>query len=253
MWRKATLAFVTLAIAAALVGVGSADATGCPAAKTCRAYVLDPFRWPMAQGQSLLIPYYVSTAVSPPAGVPVSQLPAVTAAATAIWERADPKVHFKYEGVTTALPGVQDGVNVIGYGPPSEPGVELANASIFYTSAGRVTEADISIDPTHVWTWDPCPQRNGGCAGHTRSYFDYPGINSPGPYGPELQGVLEHELGHWLSLDHPDALGGSQMTMYSAEPIENMSWQTLGLGDILGVRAAYPCGKCGGAPVVYTP
>jgi hypothetical protein len=241
---SAALVATSLCLAAtpAIAGGGS-----CPAVKTCGAYVLDDYRWPVGAGRPLVITYYVSTSVSNP-GVPSSELPRIVQRAAAVWERANPRVHFRYAGLTSALPGLPyDGHNVIGYGVPANP-AEAANAVINFTQAGRILEEDLVINPDTYWTWDSCPQRDGGCAGHSANL-----VPATETWGPELQGVLTHELGHWLSLDHSDPGGGSDETMFSAVPSDNLKMQTLGLGDIRGVRAAYPCGRCGGAPRVYAP
>lgn len=249
MIRRALLATNLLAALALAVPAG-ASAPSCPAPKTCPAFVLATMRWPVKPGQSLVIPYYVSTRLDS-VNYPASGLPAVAAAATKVWERANPRVHFRYLGTTDALPGnIADGKNVIGFGvPEGAPGLEAADASLFFTQDDVLFEADVTIDPKSPWVWQSCPQRDGGCSGHSREFL-------PNTWGPELQGVLEHELGHWLSLDHSDAqttLDGSLMTMFSTTHPDNLAQQTLGLGDILGVRAAYPCGRCGGPPTVYAP
>ena len=241
----------TIALDGCLLPVTSQASTGaCPAVKTCGAYVVDDYRWPVKIGQPLVIPYYVSTAISNPS-VPAAQLPDIVQRATAVWERANPRIHFRYLGLTGAMPGLPyDGRNVIGYGLPVAP-VEGAHALINFTQEGKVLETDLVINPETYWTWDPCPQRDGGCAGHSANWVQQPMKGET--WGPELQGVLTHELGHWLSLDHPDSKGGSNETMFSTAPADNLRMQTLGLGDILGARSAYPCGRCGGTPHVYAP
>jgi hypothetical protein len=243
---------MAIAIVVSVLPLASqASGSPCPAVKTCGAYVLDDYRWPTSPRQPLVIPYFVSTAISNPS-VPASQLPQIVRRAAAVWEQANPRIHFRFMGTTSALPGLPyDGHNVIGYGAPAVAGAEAAHATINYTQSGRILEADLVINPGTYWTWDPCPQRDGGCAGHSMDLV--PGPVATNTWGPEIQGVLTHELGHWLSLDHPDAAGGSDETMYSAVPPDNLKMQTLGLGDIRGVRAAYPCGACGGTPKVYAP
>jgi hypothetical protein len=250
--RARAVVALTVGIVVSLFPMASqASSSSCPAVKTCGAYVLDDYRWPAHAGQPLVIPYYVSTAISNPS-VPSTELPEIVRRAAAVWEHANPRVHFRYVGLTSALPGLPyDGHNVIGYGVPAAPGAEAANAVINYTQSGRVLEEDLVIDPTTYWTWDSCPQRDGGCAGHSADLVPAPVATNT--WGPELQGVLTHELGHWLSLDHSDPAGGSNETMFSAVPPDNLKMQTLGLGDILGARAAYPCGSCGGTPRVYAP
>lgn len=260
--RRVTVALVAATVAAGFAGVGWAGPPGlpmhsqadssCPAVKTCRAYVLEGYSWPHRLGKPVVIPYYVSTKLSNP-WVPATELPKVVAAATAVWMKADPLVRFRYMGTTDALPGAPfDGKNVIGYGAPEgAPGAELADTATDFTSQGTIIETDISIDPTRPWSWTQCAQRDAGCAGHSTDLVKEP--LSGDTWGPEIQGVLEHELGHALGLDHSDAKGGTEETMFSQQPAQNLAMQTLGLGDILGVRAIYPCGKCGGAPEVFAP
>lgn len=251
MRRARAVLALTVAVLACLAPVaGHAGTSSCPAVKTCEAYVLDDYRWPVGADQPLVVPYYVSTTISN-AGVPAAELPQIVQRAAAVWQRANPRVHFRYLGLTSALPGLPyDGRNVIGYGVPAAPN-ELGNAVINFTQSGRILEADLVINPASYWTWDSCPQRDGGCMGHSTEWVRQP-VNT-GTWGPEMQGVVTHELGHWLSLDHPDAKGGTNETMFSTAPADNLQWQTLGLGDILGVRSAYPCGRCGGVPRVYAP
>jgi len=228
---------------------GEAQARSCPEPRTCPSYTLLEHRWHLRPGQPLVIPYWVSTRL--PAGfVTAEELPRLVRAATRVWERVNPRIRFAYQGTTDVLPGLRDGRNVIGVSVPQGV-VHLEGAdTVTWLEGPRVVEVDTNIDPTHEWVWHPCPQRDGGCAGHSRSFLP-PGAGEL--WGPELQGVVEHELGHWLSLGHSDADRGADMTMSSVTKPDNLAQQTLGLGDVLGVRAAYPCGRCGGPPRVFSP
>lgn len=106
---------------------------------------------------------------------------------------------------------------------------------------------NVSFNAGLKWVWDQCEQRDRACG---RLPEDDVGGTNTG--GVDFQGTAVHELGHWLSLNHTTSDRGNQQTMYQTGPT-NLSLQTLGLGDILGVRAAYPCGSCGGRPVVFMP
>jgi hypothetical protein len=62
----------------------------------------------------------------------------------------------------------------------------------------------------------------------------------------DVQGILTHELGHVLGLDHPDVNEAAGLTM-SANTYERVSYgyesralSTLGLGDVLGMKKLYP-------------
>lgn len=169
------------------------------------------------------------------------QLVGMLRGATAVWERANPRIHFVYMGTTTTPAGVPDGKNVVGFGMPLFP-TAMAMAPV-YAENRRITDADIVFNADIIWSWEPCRQRDASCG---RRALD--GM----PFSPEIQGVATHELGHWLSLDHPNQEDGVRQTL-AVLSSGDLSGQTLALGDIVGVRAMYPCGKCGGRPVVYVP
>jgi hypothetical protein len=220
----------------------------CPAPKTCDEFVLDPARWPADAAGRVVIPYLVN-----PAGrkqMAEGDFIAAVQAAAGLWERANPRLHFKYEGTTSLLPGVPDGSNVVAFGatPPPFTGVANAAAEIF-SQDGVITEADIVLAVERPWTAEQCAQRDNSC-GKAKPLVEAGSITSI--TGLDVVGVLAHEFGHWLSLGHPDSTRGRELTMYGSGSFD-LRRQTLGLGDILGARAAYPCGRCKGKPVVFAP
>lgn len=218
-------------------------APDCPAPKTCADYVLTGERWPTDRAGRIVIDYRVNPRN---AQIPAEHAAPMVAAATRVWERANPLVRFRFQGLTDALPGIQDGWSVIGFGPPLLPGLEAARAQT-WLSDGVIVEADISVNATSGYVWQPCEQRDGGCSGHPRP------IAPTGTWTNEVQGIVTHELGHWLGLDHPDSERARQLTMSEVYDTERgLEVQTLGRGDVLGLRAAYPCGACG-KPVVFSP
>ena len=236
------LVAVALVVTAATPSLVDA-APACPSPRTCGDFALTEGRWRVAPGATLVIPYRVNPVN---AWVPEADVPAMVRAAATTWERANPRVRFRYDGVTDALPGRQDGLNVVGWGVPLLP-QEAAHADRFLDPSGAIVEADVVLNATVPTTWQPCEQRDGGCAGHADEI-------APGTFTGEVQGLVTHELGHWLSLDHPDTHLGVELTMHdTSDPQRGLEYQTLGLGDVRGVRAAYPCGRCGGPPRVVAP
>lgn len=231
-----------------------AAASDCPAERTCAAYAeLSKARFPAGRGGVVTIPYEINATGA--ATLTAAQVAGAAQAATAVWERANPRLRFRYLGLTNALAGVPDGVNVIGFGPVSYP-FALAEAPIFPTADGDppgIYDADIIFNASVPWDWRECRQADNACT---------PVDDDRIPENPfvrgqvaDFQSVMTHELGHWLSLAHPDEQGAAQATRQTMSAVNppGRSGQTLALGDILGVRAMYPCGRCSGRPVVYVP
>lgn len=112
-------------------------------------------------------------------------------------------------------------------------------------------KVDLVFNLDRTWRWVQCEQRDGSCGRPVGEPIGAAGA-STSTGGVDFQGTALHELGHWLSLNHTSEQRGNQQTMYQMAPTD-LSLQTLGLGDVLGVRAAYPCGRCGGPPAVFAP
>lgn len=161
------------------------------------------------------------------------------------WERAAPALRFVYEGRTTVQATPNDGINVIAFnGPTPEHTVatgdrdsrHVAEFDMLYTSSG--------------WTWAPCQQADDSCTPTTG--------DTTGPVTStqrDLQSIATHAVGHalWLADMQNDTLDRN-LTMYpdhTQHPPGSRFWSTLALGDVLGVRALYPC-SCP-LPPIYDP
>ena len=190
---RVLLTFAALASMGVGVESASASTARCPAPATCRAYVLDSYRWPAKAGAAVSIPYYVNNAEDQWLSTP--QFVGAVKAAADVWMRANPRIRLVYKGSTTALPGIVDGLNVVGFGPPLLANEE-AHAAIQETG-GIITEEDMSIALNRTWTWMPCPQRNGGCSGNVRPIATVPAVGEDvlTVRYEEIQGVIEHEFG----------------------------------------------------------
>ncbi len=225
-------AFTHVTQAAGLATPGAGAATprrGCPAPRTCAAYSLKPYRWPTVKGFATL-QFSVN-----PVQVWVPQQDAVQAAsrAAAAWASASPKVKVAPVSTTTSLPRLGDGQNVIAW-TQLDAGT-LAAASVWVKN-GKVVEADIALNALIPWAWTPCAPTDGSCtpaaadAGLVRRF--------------DLQSVLTHEVGHWLGIGHLDGAAAAELTMFTTPNPGERKQVTLALGDVAGVRAAYPCPKC---------
>ena len=144
-------------------------------------------------------------------------------AAAQTWMNANPKIRLVYDGTTPDLPA--NGNNVIGWG--NGIGANVASAS-HTPSEGTYTGFHVIFESTK-WSWDPCDPDAG-----------QPCTDQPNKAG-DFQGVVTHEWGHVLALDHPCQAGCAEEDVeQTMDPFLGRPAQTLALGDILGVRHLYP-------------
>lgn len=127
----------------------------------------------------------------------------------------------QYMGRTTRIAsgcdGVNDGFNVVGFG-------DLATGTLAVTcnwsSGNSIVQSDLRINKVeHNWT----------VAADTPS--------CKGQFG--LEAVMTHEFGHAFGLGHVGEAEHPSLTMSTAIGACDASARTLGLGDILGLRALY--------------
>lgn len=251
--RSGRLVAVTVLLTllgAAVPAAVAAPQDRCPAAKTCGDFALFDYRWPSKPDGRVVIPYLVN----PGGQVTMTEVEVVGAvqAAMRVWQRANPRLVFRFDGVTRLVPGIPDGANVIGFGP-----IAVGSGLASITSVDEVVvEADVTLDAASTWLWEECRQQDNACGEPHPVLIDVEdpifGHRLRHLSAKDVQGILTHELGHWVSLAHASRPGGGQQTMFGTAGF-TLSNQTLALGDVLGVRAAYPCGRCGGPPVVFAP
>lgn len=210
----------------------------CPDAKTCRRYGFkgdgSPARWPIGPNGRATIHYNVYPFGSR-TSLSVDQITQAIAAAFATWQRAAPALEFVYDGIASKPPTDADGVNTVGFGT----GVFTGTA----TDSGHITESDIYLGAS-PYVWHPCEQRDDSC--------------TPANDGGELdlEAITTHEAGHLLWLrDMTDETLERELTMHPGTGAQLTStdrfWNTLALGDVLGIRALYPC-SCP-LPPIYSP
>ncbi len=117
-----------------------------------------------------------------------------------------------------------DGKNVVAVFP--QDGSSTLGKTCYYMvrSAGekkwRITESDMEIYAKWGWTTD-------GDAADCKNQQD-------------LVGVVAHEVGHVFGLDHAAKSRAGNLTMFPIAPPDcNASQRSLGLGDVLALRALY--------------
>jgi hypothetical protein len=125
---------------------------------------------------------------------------------------------FDYKGTTSARTVGHDGLNLISFADDTTPLGSSAIAvtfSFFRTQGGALQfdEADIVFSPS--FTYSTSAEANK---------FD-------------IQGVLTHEIGHLLGLDH-SALVSSVMAPFAS--VSQLDQRTLTYDDIAGIAEIYP-------------
>jgi hypothetical protein len=232
-------------LAVPVVGLPASAAADCTDPRACSSYSLLGARWPADPRGRVVVDYWVNPTTW---HVTAEEAVALFQAAAATWEAAHPRIDLRFRGVVDTLPGLQDGRSVFGFSAPLVP-AEGGHADT-YNQDGRITEADIVLNVTAGGTWQQCEQRDGACGGHPDE-IQTP-VGSSHTWMGELQGLATHEIGHALGLGH----ASDRDVVLTMHPIydtaESMRYQTLGRGDVRGIRALYPCPRCP-APKVYAP
>ena len=135
-------------------------------------------------------------------------------------------VRFVYRGTTSARTVGRDGMNIISFADESMllgSSVVAATYSFFRSDSGSIVsdEADIILNPAFQYS----------TSGEANKF--------------DLQGVLTHEIGHLLGLDHA-ALLSSVMEPFGS--VSQLDQRTLSYDDIAGISEIYPNNSA--APVV---
>lgn len=224
----------------------SSAATGsCPNPRYCADYINTPATWPTDNTGHAVIHYSVNPGPPPSTDLSATQIVTIVQRAAQTWMAADSVIQLIYDGTTNQQP--EGFNNVVGF----VPGPWTANTQVG-TDPGTSTASgfDIQLDTGPYWTWQPC----NPAAGHPCSPYTHSGSNLY-----DLEQILAHEWGHVVGdSDVGDSQRDYLLTEYGASyngpdcgtngPVCRFA-DTLGLGDILGVRHQYPTAEP--MPVLY--
>jgi hypothetical protein len=158
------------------------------------------------------VTYYVNSS-----GGPSGSLSAIQAAMQTWTDVATSIFTFVYGGTTTSTAyGINDGFNIVVFGPMGTTGTLAENYFWFYTSSGQMIDSDIKFNTDYPWAAD----------------------GSPSAY--DVQNVGTHEFGHSLSLDDLYKSADSEKTMYGYASMGEMKKRTLDQDDVDGITYLYP-------------
>jgi len=128
------------------------------------------------------------------------------------WDGETGRVVFSYQGTTSRSAGKYDGYNVVAWGA-YRAGV-IAVTYIWY-SGSKILETDTKLNTFYKWSLS-------GESGKM-----------------DVQNIVTHEFGHWAGLNDLYSNADYWLTMYGYSNYGETYKQTLGLGDIKGLKAVY--------------
>jgi hypothetical protein len=185
------------------------------------------------------VEYWVNPASS---GVSVSTTVSSVRAAFDTWGNASGPLSFTYQGATSLGAGYQDSKNIVSWGDLSAyPGTIALTYYWYYVYSGEIVEADTRMSNTLLWSSTAPNVTHDLSAPATENASRYSDPTNSGTSGRyDIQNIMTHEAGHWLSLD--DLYGGTQseLAMYGYGATGELKKDTLAYGDELGVESIYP-------------
>jgi hypothetical protein len=149
------------------------------------------------------------------------------------WDVKTASLTYSFGGATNKAAGTYDGANVVSWGPLGNN--ILAVTTTWYIRS-TIVETDMEFSTAYSWSYtaptSSCNISTIGC--------------NPGPGGPtgtyDVRNIGTHEAGHTLMLNDLYDTAASALTMYGYGSANELKKDSLGQGDINGVKAAYPAG-----------
>ena len=135
------------------------------------------------------------------------------------WSNAGADFLFHYDGQTTSRGPTGDGLNVICDSNMGNNGVLAANYYWYIPRRKIVTENDIVFNTYYSWSTD----------------------STAGDY--QVQNIGTHEMGHCLLLNDLYSGYQSEQTMFGYGAEGEVKKQTLGTGDVDGIKFIYGAGN----------
>ncbi|MEM3695027.1 MAG: hypothetical protein QXJ11_03600 [Candidatus Bathyarchaeia archaeon] len=181
-------------------------------------YAIPPQDDSMNNPHYALLPYHWYTTInywinpSNKYGFSTSAVVAVITTAAETWDAETSFEVFVYKGTTTRTAGRRDGYNVVSWGA-YQAGVIAV--TYIWASGSRIVETDCRMNTYYTWSLS-------GEAGKM-----------------DVQNIMTHEFGHWCGLKDLYNDVDYWLTMYGYANFGETYKRTLGLGDILGLRAVY--------------
>lgn len=129
---------------------------------------------------------------------------------------------FQYNGTTSnTIWDETDGLNVIFWGPMENPDIISTTNIWYYRYSKMIVETDIKMNSNQPWGIDPDDEGPG-----TIRQFD-------------IRNIITHEAGHVCGLDDLYNKPASELTMYGYSSLGEVKKDSLGIGDIMGLRRLY--------------
>ena len=156
--------------------------------------------------------YYVNTQ-----GAPTGSLSAIQSAMQTWTDIDTSSFTFIYGGSTSSTAhGINNGINIVTFGPISTKGILAANAFWYYVSSGHMIDSDIKFNTNYPWA-----------------------VNSSAD-AYDVQNVGTHEHGHSLCLKDLYDSTDSEKTMYGYVSRGETKKRILDPDDIEGISYLYP-------------